>query len=188
MQKDARTRHPLLGALAGAAGGLVGAWGMVRFNHLVGSASEGSDKAGDRFAHHRREARPNAFDGTLPDEPGSMQAAAALSEPVLGRELTEEEKEVGGPLLHYAFGATAGALYGVAAEFDATTTRGAGLAFGATVWLIADEVGMHAAGFAKSPADYPLSRHATTLGSHLVFGLTVEAVRRAIRGRADEDP
>ncbi len=182
-----RMREPLLGALAGAVGGLVGAWAMVQFNHIVGATTEGTDKEGDRFARHREEARPNAIDGTLPDEPGTMQAASALAEPVLGRELSEEEKEAGGTVLHYVFGATAGALYGVAAEVDNSTTRGGGMAFGATVWLIADEVGMHAAGFATSPADYPLSRHAATLGTHLVFGLTVEAVRRAIRGGTRED-
>jgi putative membrane protein len=178
-----RTPEPLLGALAGAAGGLVGAWAMVQFNHLVGAAAEGSDKEGDRYAHHREDARPNAIDGTLPDEPGTMQAASGLAEPVLGRQLSEEEKVASGTVLHYVFGAAAGALYGVAAEFDNSTTRGGGMAFGATVWLIADEVGMHAAGFATSPADYPLSRHAATLATHLVFGLTVEAARRAIRGQ-----
>ena len=175
-------REPLIGAVAGAAGGLVGAWAMVQFNHLIGATTDGTDKEGDRFARYREKARPNTIDGTPPDEPGTMQAASALAEPVLGRGLSEEEKEAGGTALHYVFGATAGALYGVAAEFDTSTTGGGGMAFGATLWLIADEVGMHAAGFATSPADYPLSRHAATLGTHLVFGLTVEAVRRAVRG------
>ena len=36
---------------------------------------------------------------------------------------------------------------------------------------------------ASSPGAYPLSRHAAALASHLVFGLTVEGVRRAL-GRA----
>lgn len=56
------------------------------------------------------------------------------------------------------------------------------MAYGIGVWVIADEIGMHAAGFATRPSDYPLSRHATALASHLVFGLSVEAVRRALRG------
>jgi putative membrane protein len=157
---------------------------MVRFNHLIDPGAGRSDKAGDRHAHRRQNARPNDTDGTIPDEPGSMQAASAIARPLLGRDLTEREKEVGGPILHYLFGAAAGAFYGAAAEMDPTVTRGAGIPYGIGVWLVADEIGMHAAGFATHPADYPLSRHAATFGTHVVFGLTVEAVRRMIRGPA----
>jgi hypothetical protein len=97
----------------------------------------------------------------------------------------ESDKPVdpyGAPILHYAFGAAVGALYGAGAEADGSTTRGAGIPYGVAVWLIADEIGMHAAGFASKPADYPLSRHAATLATHIVFGVSVEAVRRLLRG------
>jgi putative membrane protein len=141
-----------------------------------------SDKPGDPHADRRIDARPNDTDGTVPDEPGTMQAASALARPIIGRRLTEHEKEVGGPIVHYLFGAAAGAVYGAVAEVDSSVTIGGGIGYGFTVWLIADEVGMHAAGFASSPAEYPLSRHAATLGTHLVFGVTLEAIRRALRG------
>jgi hypothetical protein len=153
---------------------------MVRFNHLI--APGGSDETGDRFAHRRVDALPNDTDGTIPDEPGSMQAASALAEPVLGRSLTEREKEIGGPVVHYLFGVAAGAMYGAAAETDGSVTSGAGVPYGITLWLVADEIGMHAAGFATRPDDYPLSRHAAALATHIVFGVTVEALRRMLRG------
>lgn len=171
-----------IGALAGAAAGLIGSWTMVRFNHLIDPGGR-TDKAGDHYQNHRQHARPNDTDGTIPDEPGSMQAAAAVAEPILGRPLTDREKEIGGPMMHYLFGAATGALYGAAAERDASVTQGGGIPFGIAVWLIADEIGMHAAGFATHPADYPLSRHAAALASHIVFGASVEGVRRALRGR-----
>ena len=174
--------NPVLGAFAGAAAGLAGSWMMVRFNHLIAPRTGGSDKAGDSHPHRRSDARPNDTDGTIPDEPGSSQAAAAVAEPLLGRRLTEHEKEEAGPVVHYLFGATAGALYGAAAEFDRSVTRGGGAAYGVAVWVIADEIGMHAAGFASHPADYPLSRHAATFATHVVFGVSVEAVRRLLRG------
>ena len=170
-----------LGALAGAVGGLAGSWAMVRFNHLIDPDTT-TDKPGDAYAHRRDDARPNDTDGTIPDEPGSMQAASAMAQPVLGRPLSEREKEIGGPLVHYLFGAAVGALYGAAAEADRSVTQGAGIPYGITVWLVADEIGMHAAGFATHPADYPLSRHAATLATHIVFGMTVEGVRRGLRG------
>jgi hypothetical protein len=40
------------------------------------------------------------------------------------------------------------------------------------------------AGFAGPPNEYPLARHASALGSHLAFGLTLEAVRRLLLGRS----
>src|SRR5215203_3963950 len=174
--------NPFLGALAGALAGIAGSWAMVRFNHLIAPEGLTSDKAGDPHAHRRVDARPNDTDGTIPDEPGSMQVAEAVARPVLGRRLRDSEKEWAGPLVHYTFGASVGALYGAAAEIDRTTTRGAGIPYGIAVWLIADEIGMHAAGFASHPADYPVSRHAATLATHMVFGLSVEAVRRLLRG------
>jgi hypothetical protein len=155
---------------------------MVRCNHLMDPGTGESDKPGDPHAHRRTQARPNDTDGTIPDEPGSMQVASALAEPVLGRPLSEREKEIGGPVVHYAFGAAAGAMYGIAAERDGSATRGAGIPYGIAVWLIADEIGMHLGGFATKPTDYPLSRHAATLATHIAFGLSVEAVRRGLRG------
>jgi putative membrane protein len=177
-----RTPNPMLGALAGAVGGLAGSWAMVRFNHLIRPDGARSDRPGDRHEHRRTHARPNDTDGTIPDEPGSVQAAEAIAEPVIGRPLTEREKEIGGPILHYLFGAAMGALYGASAEVKPETTAGAGIPFGTAVWLAADEIGMPLAGFATNPVHYPASRHAAALGSHVVFGLTVEGVRRLLRG------
>ena len=182
-----REPNPMLGALAGAIGGLAGSWAMVRFNHLIKRGGAPSDRHGDRYAHRRSDARPNDTDGTIPDEPGSMQAAEALAEPLIGRELTEREKEVGGSALHYLFGAAVGALYGASAEIEPEPTAGAGIPFGTTVWLVADEMGMTLAGFASSPLHYPPARHAAAFGSHVVFGLTVEGVRRLLRGGGNGD-
>jgi len=171
--------NPVLGALAGALGGVAGAWTMVRFNHAIGG---GSSRAGDAHPHRRVSAQPNDTDATFSDEPGSMQAASAIAEPFVGRPLRENEKEVGGPVVHYLFSAVMGALYGAAAEVQPSAAAGAGIPFGTAVWVAADEIGMPLAGFASDPRNYPLSRHAAALGSHIVFGVTVEAVRRLLRG------
>jgi putative membrane protein len=107
--------------------------------------------------------------------------ANAVSVAVSGHELTEREKDVGGVGFHYAMGATSGALYGALAEIVPQAKAGAGLPFGAAVWLIADEGIIPAVGLSKSPAEYPLSIHAYSFASHLVYGLTTELVRRAVR-------
>lgn len=174
--------NPLAGAAAGALGGLIGSWAMIRFNYWIGPDGGTEEDRRRPHGHHRDEAHPNEWDGTIADEPGSRAAASAVAETVTGRPLTESEKDVGGPIAHYLFGVMAGALYGAAVEVKPETASGLGLPFGATVWVTADEMGMPLLGFADAPTEIPVSRHASALGTHLVFGLTVEVVRRMLRG------
>jgi len=172
--------NPWLGAAVGAAGGLLGAGMMVMFQHVVG----GTEDPKDRRPQRRANATPNHTDGTFSDEPATIQAAEMVSRQVFDHEPTDLQKQVGGSALHYGFGAAMGALYGAAAEMEPRAAAAAGLPFGAAVWLVADEIGVPLAGLAGKPTDYPLSRHAAALASHLVFGLTVEGLRRALLGRA----
>src|SRR5215831_9326800 len=55
----------------------------------------------------------------------------------------------------------------------------------AAVWLIADEIIVPALGLSKPPTKYPLSTHASSIASHLVYGMTTEIVRREIRRALD---
>jgi len=110
-----------------------------------------------------------------------MRLANAISVGLLDHELTRSEKEATGTVIHYAFGVMTGGLYGAAAELLPGITAGAGVPFGAFVWLSADEGVVPGLGLSKSPTEYPLSIHAYALASHLVYGLTTELVRRAVR-------
>ena len=111
----------------------------------------------------------------------AVRVARLVSEDVFGHRLAEREKEAAGAVAHYAMGATSGAIYGAAAELLPPATVGAGLPFGAAVWMVADELVVPALGLSKPPAAYPLSTHVYALASHLVYGLTTEAARRAVR-------
>ena len=95
--------------------------------------------------------------------------------------MTRREKEIAGPAVHYAFGATMGAMYGVLAEVAPAVSAGWGMPFGTALWLAADEVAVPALGLSKSPTEYPASTHASALASHLVYGLSVDLVRRVFR-------
>ena len=55
-----------------------------------------------------------------------------------------------------------------------------GIPFGATVWLVADEMGMPLAGLSKPPTEHPLSDHVSAFATHIVYGTTTECVRRAL--------
>lgn len=166
--------------LAGIVGGVVGSTAMLVFNHLLASSGFAAEDLGRHDQQRRRKGKPNDTDGTISDEPASITGTAGALEHLTGRPLSERSRRALGLVGHHAFGAIVGAPYGLLASRRTAITYGAGLPYGAFVWLAAAEVGLPAAGFARHPASYPLSRHLASFGSHLVFGVTLEAVRRGI--------
>jgi putative membrane protein len=166
-------RSVLKGLASGVIGGLAAAYVMNQFQVLL-----------KKFESDHKQSKPDgpqSSEATEKKEPATVKAAEALSETVLNQSWTKSEKEVAGPAVHYAMGATSGAIYGVAAEMDRHVTLGAGLPFGAAVWLIADELAVPAAGLAKLPSEYPAKKHVEALAAHLVYGATTDAVRRVVR-------
>jgi uncharacterized membrane protein YagU involved in acid resistance len=95
--------------------------------------------------------------------------------------LTQSEKRIAGPAVHYILGTGVGGLYGAAAEIAPKVTAGKGLPIGAVFWLVVDEGAVPLLGLSKVPTAYPLSTHAYALSSHFVYGFTAEVVRRAVR-------
>jgi uncharacterized membrane protein YagU involved in acid resistance len=111
----------------------------------------------------------------------TVRAASAVSEWLFDHKLTQREKRIAGPAVHYILGTGVGGLYGAAAEITPNVTAGSGLPFGSVFWLVVDEGAVPLLGLSKGPMAYPLSTHAYALSSHFVYGLTAEVVRRAIR-------
>jgi hypothetical protein len=180
----------LKGLAAGVIGGLVASVVMNQFQALLGKLSEGEERSHGAQSLQQgspghgvgRELEGRGDDAEQDD--ATMRVADAVSRGVFDHELTQGEKQAAGTAVHYAFGVTTGALYGVLAEaLPNVVTAGAGAPFGAAVWLGADEGLVPLLGLSKSPAEYPPSTHAYALASHLVYGLTTEAVRRAVRDR-----
>ena len=168
----------LVGAAAGAVGGVVGSTVMVLFNHALAATGFGRDDLGARKQHRHRHGKPNETDGTISDEPASEQAASKLVEATTGDRLGDTGRKIGGTLAHHAFGAVVGAVYGAAVARAPQLAAGGGAPYGALVWLGAAEIALPLAGLAKRPTRYRTERHVASLATHLVFGLTVEGVRR----------
>ncbi len=167
---DQSKRKAWKGLVAGVAGGIVASWVMDRFQYWWLSFAQGSESDVPQQA-------PNEE----PTEPATVKAASAISEGVFGHSLTAREKEIAGPTVHYAVGTSAGALYGLVAEYHPEVTTLAGIPFGAAFWMIVDEGSLPLLGLAKKPTAYPVATHVYALASHLVFGLTAEVVRSTVR-------
>lgn len=168
---ERKKRSAWKGLAAGVVGGVVASWAMDRFQYWWLSFG-GRDEL--------QLQQVSADEGNR-DEPATVKTASAISKRVFGHNLTVKEKELAGPLVHYAVGTTAGAVYGLAAEYEPAVTTVAGIPFGVTFWVVVDEGALPLLGLAQGPTAYPLSTHVYALASHLVFGLTTEVVRSAVR-------
>ena len=170
------------GMVAGLAGGLLASWTMNQFQAAWIRIAEGTEKShGAQSMQPSEGSHGEQAQDTGEQDDATVETAKAISENVFGHELQESEKEPAGAAVHYAFGTLSGGLYGALAELTPQVTTAAGLPFGAGVWLLADEVSVPLLGLSKGPTAYPVSTHVYSLASHLVYGLTAELSRRAVR-------
>lgn len=173
------------GVVAGAIGGIVASWVMNVFMENAGAKIQQVAAKADGSARHPRAAAGPGGGQSREDEAkvdATMQAADAVVSAVTGgRHLSMEEKQKGGPIVHYAFGGLMGAVYGLAAEYSSAATAGFGTAFAAALFAGADLWAVPALHLSGSTGDAPVSSLATPFGAHMVYGAATEAVRRIVR-------
>jgi putative membrane protein len=162
------------GVLAGMAGGLAAAWVMNQFMAGPGQTLQQAVQTDEQ--NREQQARSSE-----PKEDATMKAAEAIAETTTGDHLSRAEKEKAGPIVHYAFGALTGGLYGGLAEYSSTVTSGFGTSFGGTVFSSADLLAVPAFNLGPSPTDQPASALASPFAAHIVYGATTELVRRIVR-------
>jgi hypothetical protein len=163
---------PVADAAIGAASGLAASW-------VMSAAYRPIWRAGDEETRRReKEAQ-----GGMP--PATIQAAEAAASAV-GQWIPDERKGLGGWVVHYAYGIAWGAAFALAARALAPRAPVAtGLAFGAALWVLSDEVLVPLFRFSRPPTRYPASTHLKGLATHLVYGVATDAgwrlARRAVR-------
>lgn len=171
------------GVVAGLVGGLVASWTMDRFQDVWLKLSTKDQPTGVQSSEQNsdlKEKQPSTGNDGEQDDT-TVKAASAISEGIFRHKLTKDEKKIAGPAVHYALGTGVGGLYGGVAEVIPEVTAGAGLPFGAAFWLVVDETAVPLLRLSKGPTEYPVSTHVYALTSHLVYGLTAELVRCALR-------
>ena len=166
------------GALAGAIAGIIGTWAMSEAQRLWTLAVDGSAPSSAGGRHDARDWQERSEHHN-----SNELAAQTAARYVIGRPLTRGELRIAAPLVHYTFGAAMGAVYGAYAQRQ--KSRRTGTAFGAAVWLGADEIAMPALGLSGSTADRPLEMHLQSFAAHMVYGAATELVRRPLQARLD---
>ena len=173
-------RDIAMGAAAGALAGFAASWAM---NLLMGSVaiaarkSPGEDPQQSKFRIGRA-----ASDWQESADP-TGEVADQIVRRFRGRGLTERQRDIARPIVHYAFGSAAGAAYGALAETLPQITIGKGIPFALSLWILGDEIANPLFGLTPPPNRIPLASHAAQFASHLVYGSVLETTRTLIRSR-----
>ncbi len=119
---------------------------------------------------------------TREEESATQTVGRLAHEAVIGEEPDADRAEKLGQAVHWGYGILVGGLYGAIRDARAREglDLGAGLGYGAVLWLLGDEVAVPALGLAKGPTAHPPGTHATTLGAHLVYGAATSVANRIL--------
>lgn len=161
-------RHAIAGALGGIAGTLAMNYAQRAWTLAVDGRAP-SSAAGEHDARdwQERDEHQNA----------NELAAQAIAAATIKRRLTQRDLSIAAGLVHFAFGAAVGALYGGLIRHHPTRPR-SGVMLGTALWLLADEIAMPVVGLSKSTLQRPLEMHLQSFAAHIVYGVTTEHVRR----------
>ena len=188
MLKFTRRNRPSVwkGLVAGLAGGLAATAVMTQFQNGWQKASKALQAEKNAGSGKSKSKSQSQKEGQGEQEEDATMKAAAKVASLAGHPLTFAQKKKAGPVVHYGFGASMGALYGVLHEVAPKSLRRlnpvlAGVGYGGALFVGADEVAVPALGLSGSPKKTPISAHAYGLASHVVYGVTGEMVRRTVR-------
>jgi len=165
----------LRGIVAGLVAGAVGAGAMSLVHKGLTAISSGNQP-------------PPASAQQAQDEDPTVKVADGVMRRLLHRPLPEDKKPLAGHLVHYAFGAGVGGLYGGLATVMPSVTAALGVPFGAAVWLGAHVTMVPALGLTAPPTRQPPLKEASEFVLHLVYGAVTELARRGMRRTLDTIP
>lgn len=114
-----------------------------------------------------------------PEPPAVL--ADKVADQVTGHKLAPDSKAIATETIHWVFGISAGAAYGVLAEFYPVATSRQGVSFGLTLMALTHESALPAFGLSESPGDQTPREKTSEMATHMVYGLVAETVRRTVR-------
>ncbi len=123
-----------------------------------------------------------------PGESAAAKAADAVCEEISDAPVKPCERETADGVVHYLTGAVIGGLYGVLGGRRPMLFTGRGSVFGALVWLICDEIAVPLLRLGPAPRSKPAAEHWSALASHIVFGLSLDWMRRRVNAAVSKWP
>jgi len=107
------------------------------------------------------------------DDEADIEGARLVYRVISAKTLRKREAKSIGVILHFGFGAAAGASYALALEKVPSLGAGHGALFGAGLWLIGDEAAVALSGI-SDPRNKTLMSHVVALFAHIVFGVITD--------------
>ncbi len=173
--------HFVRGVAAGALAGLAASWVMHRFQGAKPAQAPQPRKRSTVSSVPRKQGKRERHNGSESNEDATVKTAERISQRVFHHELTDVEKKLAGPMVHYAYGSLVGGLYGGLAELLPITAAGVGMPFGFALWLLGDEIAVPALGLGKGPLETSAETHADALAAHFMYGAATDILRRVLR-------
>lgn len=171
--------------IAGLAGGVAGLLAM-RYVMKVGSRFVPESKARG-FGKAPRHDVSIIGRRHRTNEPSTAAIGRMAYTRLTGHEPDEDTKARLSNGVHWAYGLGMAALYGALRGGRPTSLQrdlASGAAFGATLWVLGDEVMVPLLGLAEGPKATPPEGHLQTLAGHLGYGLATGAGYAAVRRAA----
>jgi hypothetical protein len=109
----------------------------------------------------------------LPPKQVTVNAAEVVG---VRHKLSPREKHQAFQVAHYAFGTTAGAVYGALAPHLAAPGMVTGVGYALTVWATHYLGLLPSAGLYKAPDEEPPGRHGMLIAAHVVWGAALGAL------------
>jgi hypothetical protein len=173
-EKKRRKPHQtrLLGGLAaGVVGGLVATWVLDIYQQGALEATRRAEHAvgaGPILSGHQEEQMRD-------QQRAHLETAQRVAKSTLGKGLSRSQRRGAAPVVHYATGALAGGVYGLAAELLPAVRAGYGTGYAGILFTGGSQALIPGFGFGS------LKKGGDGLSGHLVYGATLETTRRVLR-------
>ena len=116
---------------------------------------------------------------------GEPEPPEVLAEKIAGHSLDKDTKQAAGEVIHWGFGAAAGAFYGALVEFYPAASAKSGATFGLTLMTLTHQTTLPAMHLSEPPDEQSPREHTSEAASHLLYGVVTERVRSVVRGLLD---
>ena len=170
------TRDSVGGAVSvGAAAGFAGSVAMNLVSVVRSQALTGENRLVQQGT------RPDVADAQSHfDHRERELATTKVADEALGRagDLPPEERQTAGAIVHYMYGAAAGAAYGLTTRTLRRSGPELGLLYGLGLWAAGILIALPALRLTRSPKHYTLEEHAFGLIGHLAYGVVLDTAYR----------